>query len=555
MKTVAFLILLPLLGSVLPQGLIGSFLRERVSSLRERVAGSSLRERVTGSSLRERVTGSTLEAILKGGPQVYLNSLPQVPDWLLAGPVRRPVSGVCSCLGNLGGCYIDAQRPPGPSFTCKCVKADGWVSGRTYGCVGIGYKLAWGEEETGGGYDREQCLNGAKEGYFDGDCGGYYEYFSDSAWDKVRKDVNIRLYTPNSLRSTDECSMWEQGRDIQCRLRGMESDIDLPQGFNPNLPVKIMIPGFADDVRLRTDAVPRYMEKFRGEVNVILVNWIPLGRPLNLEEDSLDNSLYYRGARNALIVGEYLGRCLAGISADTGLLGSDIHVAGHSLGAQMLGTLGRSYEWWMGSMVGFEEKIGRLTGLDPAGPAFVDGDVDADPRLYAARLGKDAATFVDVIHSNAGNSPVILNLKNPFEMRLGEYGPNGHLDFYPDGGDLQVGCNPPGAHGLLRIGCSHERAYQYFIDSINDNLDTCLHGWVEGSKVCMGELAEEGWNEDAEYISVDVTDWYRDHMSGAVGGLVYTIRWACKALLNIYTEFVDGSVCRNAWPDCLNVSP
>ena len=186
-----------------------------------------------------------------------------------------------------------------------------------------------------------------------------------------------------------------------------------------------------------------------------------------------------------MIVGEYLGRCLAGLSKATGLRAEDIHMTGHSLGGQMLGTLGPTYKRWMGHLTGQEQKIGRLTGLDPAGPGFVDGDITADPRLTRARLNSEAAAFVDVIHTNAARSgSVVLNLHDPLKMRL-DYGPNGHVDFYPDGGDLQTGCNSSGLKDILRLGCSHQRSFYYFVDSIKSKWAKCEFP-VMGDKICMG---------------------------------------------------------------------
>jgi len=664
---------------------------------------------------------SHVESVMRGGVQAYVNSLPAVPDHVVpAGPVRLPYGGVCSCLSNLGGCYIDAARPPPPSYTCKCVKSKGWFSGKVYACFGVGYKLALGEEHTGGGHDRDQCLNGAKSGYLKGDCGGYLEEFSETTWDLVSQNVTIRLFAPHSMNSSvSECDIWEKGEDMECKIVEKGLNVKTPSGFNPALPVKIVVHGFADDIRLRTEAVPRYMEKYSGKVNVILVNWASMARVIQLKLDNLDNSFYYRAARNAMIVGEYLGRCLAGVSLQTGLQGSNIHMIGHSLGGQMLGTVGRTYtrwlqelkqskawgghkvdkarwvldllklsgevkekaskildflgekevgkeenrmllfdllewsskvdeemlkpdlvEWiepenrakvelflhllsWSGKddeervglildllrsygineyhkvkgllelvglnskehqgkvtsvidqlgwgvkddakkvkwlldylgLTGQELKIGRLTALDPAGPGFVDGDVSADPRLHEARLAKDAATFIDVIHSNAGSKPVLLNYHDPLKMRLGDYGPNGHIDFYPDGGDLQQGCNPVGAHSLLRIGCSHERSYQYFMDSINDSPDTCMHGWSKGHKVCMGELAQaewEYWDGDIDTkIELVSTGWYEKHQTGAAQDLQNSTRFTCKALLNTFREYKDPLLCRDAWPSCL----
>lgn len=67
------------------------------------------------------------------------------------------------------------------------------------------------------------------------------------------------------------------------------------------------------------------------------------------------------------------------------------------------------------------KKIGRITGLDPAGPLYNDLSKEN-------RLSYDDANFVDVIHTNAGI--------------LGIIPPIGHMDFYPDGGVYQRSCGP-----------------------------------------------------------------------------------------------------------------
>ena len=55
------------------------------------------------------------------------------------------------------------------------------------------------------------------------------------------------------------------------------------------------------------------------------------------------------------------------------------------------------------------EKIGRITGLDPAGPRYVDGPIlKAIPEIHQRRLSHESATFVDVIHSNGDLQPVFL---------------------------------------------------------------------------------------------------------------------------------------------------
>lgn len=66
-----------------------------------------------------------------------------------------------------------------------------------------------------------------------------------------------------------------------------------------------------------------------------------------------------------------------------------------------------------------------LTGLDPAGPGFDFDHADA-------RLDPTDAMFVDVIHSDVRNFAIYRS--------LGLKRPCGHVDFYPNGGEQQPGC-------------------------------------------------------------------------------------------------------------------
>lgn len=65
------------------------------------------------------------------------------------------------------------------------------------------------------------------------------------------------------------------------------------------------------------------------------------------------------------------------------------------------------------------EKIGRITGLDPAGPQF-EGNIPDE------RLSDDDADFVDVLHTDGGT--------------LGYEASIGHVDYFPNGGKRQAGC-------------------------------------------------------------------------------------------------------------------
>lgn len=91
----------------------------------------------------------------------------------------------------------------------------------------------------------------------------------------------------------------------------------------------------------------------------------------------------------------------------------ELHTIGHSVGAQILGVAGHYVQNKC------HQKIGRITGLDPAGPLFQD-------MAAWRRLDEGDATFVDVIHTD--------------EFYLGYKGNIGSIDFHVNCGQFQPGC-------------------------------------------------------------------------------------------------------------------
>lgn len=88
---------------------------------------------------------------------------------------------------------------------------------------------------------------------------------------------------------------------------------------------------------------------------------------------------------------------------------------GHSLGCHVAGYIGKYM------FASANEKIGRITALDPGGPKFDNPEMEQDERLC-----KTDANFIDVIHTD-------INF-------CGYTKPIGHVDFYPNGGKRQPGC-------------------------------------------------------------------------------------------------------------------
>jgi Lipase. len=90
--------------------------------------------------------------------------------------------------------------------------------------------------------------------------------------------------------------------------------------------------------------------------------------------------------------------------------------------------------------------MGRITGLDAAGPLFENCTEEV-------RIAKSDADFVDGIHTNGGDER---------EGFCGMHMAYGHADFYPNGGGRQTGCS------TLDAQCHHMRATELFVDSIYD---------------------------------------------------------------------------------------
>ncbi|XP_030839198.1 pancreatic lipase-related protein 2 [Strongylocentrotus purpuratus] len=163
----------------------------------------------------------------------------------------------------------------------------------------------------------------------------------------------------------------------------------------------------------------------REDVNVIMVDW------------SLGARRQYPTSRaNSRVVGRQVARLIEALNVHGGALYIDVHIIGHSLGAHIGGYAGSSTH----------EMIGRISGLDPAGPGFGGKRV----RNFC-RLDKSDATFVDVIHTD-GELIAMGGLGLMDEL--------GHQDFYPNGGTDMPNC-------YFSIICDHMKAIAYYTESIS----------------------------------------------------------------------------------------
>ncbi|KAF4020784.1 hypothetical protein G4228_012481 [Cervus hanglu yarkandensis] len=191
--------------------------------------------------------------------------------------------------------------------------------------------------------------------------------------------VQFLLFTP----SDPSCGqLVEESSDIQ------------NSGFNATLGTKLVIHGFR-----ALGTKPSWIDRFIGallraaDANVIAVDWV-YG----------STAAYFSAVENALGVSE-----------------SSIHIIGISLGAHVGGMVGHFYNG----------QLGRITGLDPAGPEYTRASLEE-------RLDPGDALFVEAIHTDTDN--------------LGIRIPVGHVDYFINGGQDQPGCPTSIYAGLVEQG-------------------------------------------------------------------------------------------------------
>ncbi|CAH3134874.1 unnamed protein product [Pocillopora meandrina] len=226
--------------------------------------------------------------------------------------------------------------------------------------------------------------------------------------------------------------------------------------------------------------------KNREDCNVILVDWS--------KGASKD---YFQSAGNTQLVGAQVGELIRFLISSAGgsrNLVDKFYVIGFSLGAQAAGYAGT----YLKDKAGMT--LGRITGLDPAGPLFTNV---GDARF---RLDKSDAKYVDVIHTDM---PPKVGL-----FGLGMRKEAGHADFFPNGGVRQAGCKQHLAKLAIfqTVICDHMRAPEYYIASVQNNcswkafpchsLSDCEAG---KSTPCYGKCPSMGYDADKTALTGNFT--------------------------------------------------
>lgn len=215
--------------------------------------------------------------------------------------------------------------------------------------------------------------------------------------------------------------------------------------FDSSRPSKFIIHGMTHNANKEWVITMKNAILDAENVNVITVDW------------SKGNGFpYLQACANAQVVGAVIARLINTLISNTKSTASDFHLIGHSLGAQVSGYAGERIQG-----------LGRITGLDPAGPFFEGTDT-------SVRLDPTDAEFVDVIHTD-GSAHLMLG--------LGLMEKTGHVDFYVNGGANQPDCPATSGkilHAIFNVVtvdfegledsvlCSHMSAVYYYTDSIKN---------------------------------------------------------------------------------------
>ncbi|XP_049274791.1 pancreatic triacylglycerol lipase [Rhipicephalus sanguineus] len=265
---------------------------------------------------------------------------------------------------------------------------------------------------------------------------GFYDpkvrFVNAMPWSRAKIDTHFQLYT-RLQPDVPDVFAWNVTAD---QLR--------QSAFDPRLETKLFAHGFLQIIK-----VPDYpMRTIRdallqvGDFNVILVDWA-----------SGSKYDYIQATANTRVVGLEIARLIYLLQEAFGVTPDRFHVLGHSLGSHVAGYAGQKLR-----------SLGRITGLDPAEPFF-------EGMSPLVRLDPGDAIFVDAIHTDGKRFTVPLPT-----VGLGMIDPVAHIDFYPNGGVTQPGCEKViknfslknGAFQGLResVTCRHERANQFVAEAL-----------------------------------------------------------------------------------------
>jgi pancreatic triacylglycerol lipase len=218
----------------------------------------------------------------------------------------------------------------------------------------------------------------------------------------------------------------------------------------------IIVDGFLSDSTSPMSTLTKQSYISRGDSNVIVVDWGKLsGAGLTLGNLLQTASAYITVLGNVGPAGQRLAEFINFLKVNKNIQFADVTIVGHSLGAHIGGAAGVAVR------NNYNSLIGRIVGLDPAGP-FFSLQVSKDKRLH-----KGDAVFVDIYHTNRGT--------------LGDSDHDtADVNVYVNGGKDQPGCEEADSAGFAGY-CSHSYSWKFF-NAAFGNLKACP---CSGDSACV----------------------------------------------------------------------
>jgi len=322
---------------------------------------------------------------------------------------------------------------------------------------------------------------------------------------KLSQNVDVKYF--NKLnRNLGET--WKHGGH-RISFTGSQLTLQDDSTFIPNIETIFMSHGYQSSAEggHGCETFVQTYHRAGRDVQVICIDWRNLAS-LGTWDIAKNGGAYSGEAQNSVDVGWWMGRLLHSLVQKTGLDSNNVHLIGHSLGAHVVGMMGRTYTSLSG------KQVSRVTGLDPAGPLFVRDAYGLKKHM----IGRDSAAFVDIIHTNGDFDPYAFNLFSlSHSTKYGALQALGHADFYPNGGKRQDASGCSVSAGI----CSHGRSIVYYLHSIVDGPTafpaypcasdrTCSEGKKTSQEVAnhMGEFASKPKGGAQKQYYLDITTNY-----------------------------------------------
>lgn len=245
------------------------------------------------------------------------------------------------------------------------------------------------------------------------------------------------------------------------------------------------VPGYKSHINKNTEEIIR--QAFATVPNIYL---IMVDHSIYTSSKGGKIASYERSVKHTYYIGKALGNFLAGLHAK-GFPSNKIHCIGHSLGSQMLGYTGSRY------IEATNEKIWRITGLDPAGPCFSNS-------LIENQIRSGVGQYVEVYHCNAGGlgTTSVLADIDFFFNKKGNKQPSCHEGLIPAKGESDA------------AKCSHKACVRYYSMSIHlqngflawacDNYEHYNEGKCAANQVTIAGYNNPGNATGLFYVSTEM---------------------------------------------------